>query len=272
MKKKIKYVFHIGDIHIRNISRHAEYLEVFEKLFIELKTIIGENDPEEYRIIIAGDLLHQKIQISNEQLIFTCELLNNLAKICQVVLIAGNHDLLENNKDRVDSITPIVRLLKNDNINYLKESKCYQDSNIVWCVYSIFEENKRPNIENGREVFGEDKTYIGLYHAPLNGAKTELGYQFEHSDNVEIFEGLDLVMCCDIHLRQKIPFKIPVVYCGSTIQQNFGEKLKGHGFLLWDIEKRIFKGIDIPNDNVMLQFKINGVNDVETNSEILTNE
>lgn len=272
MKKEIKYVFHIADIHIRNISRHAEYLEVFSKLIVEINNFIGKNDPEEYRIVIAGDLLHQKIQISNEQLIFTCELLNDLAKICQVVIIAGNHDLLENNKDRVDSITPIVRLLKNDKVNYLKESKCYQDLNIIWCVYSIFEENKRPNIEQGREVFGEDKTYIGLYHAPLNGAKTDIGYEFEHSDNVEIFKGLDFVMCGDIHLRQEIPFEVPVVYCGSTIQQNFGERLKGHGFVIWDVAARTYKGVDIPNDNVMLQFKIKSINDVDNNVEILTNE
>jgi DNA repair exonuclease SbcCD nuclease subunit len=32
-----------------------------------------------------------------------------LEEIAPVVLIAGNHDLLENNKDRMDSLTPMVQ-------------------------------------------------------------------------------------------------------------------------------------------------------------------
>jgi hypothetical protein len=58
--------------------------------------------------------------------------------ITVVVLIAGNHDLLENNKDRMDSLTPMVQFFTDKEINYFKESKCYLDNNIVWCVYSIF--------------------------------------------------------------------------------------------------------------------------------------
>jgi predicted MPP superfamily phosphohydrolase len=73
--------------------------------------------------------------------------LRKLEEIAPVVLIAGNHDLLENNKDRMDSLTPMVQFLPDKEINYFKESKCYLDNNIVWCVYSIFEENAKPDIE-----------------------------------------------------------------------------------------------------------------------------
>lgn len=267
----IKYVFHLADVHIRTFSRHQEYSDVFSKLIEKMKQIVGTNNRDEYRIVIVGDLVHQKIQISNEQLIFLHNFLTELSQICDVIIIAGNHDLLENNRDRLDSITPIVKLLNNPKIHYLKESKCYEDNNVVWCVYSIFEENKRPNIELGKTTFG-DKKYIGLYHAPLSGAKTEKGYEFEFSDNVEIFDGLDLVMCGDIHLRQTIQAKMPVVYCGSTVQQNFGERVKGHGFLLWDLSTNLFTEYDIDNDNIMLQFKISGLKDIENNNEILVNE
>ena len=56
----------------------------------------------------------------------------------------------------------MVQFLPDANINYFKESLCYLDDNIVWCVYSIFEENERPNIEAARLEFGDDKKYIGL--------------------------------------------------------------------------------------------------------------
>ena len=58
--------------------------------------------------------------------------------------------ILENNKDRLDSITPMVQLLSDLDIRYYKESKCILDNNIVWCVYSIFEENGRPDIESAK--------------------------------------------------------------------------------------------------------------------------
>jgi 3',5'-cyclic AMP phosphodiesterase CpdA len=34
-----------------------------------------------------------------------------LEEIAPLIVIAGNHDLLENNKDRLDSITPVVQFL-----------------------------------------------------------------------------------------------------------------------------------------------------------------
>ena len=246
--KKIKYIIHLADLHIRTFNRHKEYTEIFTLVLEKIKNIIGDNDPEEYRIVIVGDIVHQKIQISNEQLILTRWLFNELANICKVIIIGGNHDLLANNKDRMDSITPVVKFLNHPNIQYFTESKCYEDSNIIWSVYSVFEDNKRPDIDQAKKTYGAiDFKYLGLYHAPLTGAKTDTGYEFEHSDNVEIFEGLDGVLCGDVHLRQTIKSNIPIVFPGSVIQQNFGEKIKGHGFVLWNVENLTYSGFDIPN-------------------------
>jgi hypothetical protein len=158
----VKAVIHLADIHIRTFRLHDEYKDVFKTLIKDIKVLVEGYDRDEIRVVIAGDLVHQKIIISNEQLILGTWLLRSLEQIAPVVIIAGNHDLLENNKDRMDSITPMVQFLPDENINYFKESKCYLDDNIVWCVYSIFENNERPDIESARAEFGPDKTYIGL--------------------------------------------------------------------------------------------------------------
>jgi hypothetical protein len=71
----------------------------------------------------------------------------------------------------------------------------------VWCNYSIFEGNERPDIEEGRAKHGDDKTYIGLYHAPLVGASTDIGYEFNEGNSLEIFDGCDMVLLGDIHKR-----------------------------------------------------------------------
>ena len=203
----VKKIIHLADIHLRTFRMHEEYMSVFKNLMSDLTDLLSEYKKEEIRIVIAGDLVHQKIVISNEQLMLGTWFLRKLEEIAPVIMIAGNHDLLENNKDRIDSISPMVQFLFDKNVNYFKESKCYLDDNIVWCVYSIFEDNSRPDIEAAREQFGNDKTYIGLFHGPLIGSTTDIGYEIEHGYNLDIFEGCDMVMCGDIHKRGVLNFK-----------------------------------------------------------------
>lgn len=268
----VKKIIHLADIHIRTFRMHDEYKDVFKTLIKDIKNNIEGYQSDEVRILIAGDLVHQKIVISNEQLILGTWFLRSLEKIAPVILIAGNHDLLENNKDRMDSITPMVQFLPDQNINFFKESKCYLDDNIVWCVYSIFEENKRPNIEGARLEFGEDKTYIGLFHAPLINAKTDIGYEIDHGAELDIFEGCDMVMLGDIHKRQFFNHKgIQIAYPSSLIQQNFGENVTKHGFLIWDVETKTFTEHDVENKYPFYQFKIKSLEDLETGTEKITN-
>lgn len=137
----VKTIIHLADIHIRTFRLHDEYKATFKTFISEVEKLVDGYPKEEVRIVLAGDLVHQKIIISNEQLMLGTWFLRKLEEIAPVIIIAGNHDLLENNKDRLDSISPMVQFLPNANINFFKESKCYLDDNIVWCVYSIFEEN-----------------------------------------------------------------------------------------------------------------------------------
>ena len=268
----IKKIVHLADIHLRTFRMHEEYMSVFKNLMSDLTDLLSEYKKEEIRIVIAGDLVHQKIVISNEQLMLGTWFLRNLEEIAPVIMIAGNHDLLENNKDRIDSISPMVQFLFDKNLNYFKESKCYLDDNIVWCVYSIFEDNSRPDIEAAREQFGNDKTYIGLYHAPIINAKTDIGYEIDHGGELEIFEGCDIAMLGDIHKRQSFNYNgIPIVYSSSLIQQNFGENVSKHGFLLWDVESKTFTEHDVENKFPFYQFKIKSLEDLDNGTEVLTN-
>jgi len=270
--KKIKYVVHAADIHIRTFRLHDEYREIFNNFFNDIKKLIEGYDREEVRIVVAGDIVHQKIVISNEQLMLGTWFLSKLEEIAPLIIIAGNHDLLENNKDRMDSISPMVQFLGNKNINYLKESKCYLDNNIVWCCYSIFEGNVRPDIESAKLEFGEDKTYIGLYHAPVLNAKTDIGYEVDHGGDLDLFIGCDLVMLGDIHKRQIFNHKgIIISYPSSLIQQNFGENITKHGFLFWDIENKTYTEHDVENNYPYYQFKIKSLDDLDNGTEKLTN-
>ena len=73
--------------------------------------------------------------------------------------------------------------------------------------------------------------------------------------------------------KRKIKIKkiIPVSYVGSLIQQNFGENITNHGFLMWDIASKTFTEHDVENKYPYYQFKIKSLEDLETGSEKLTN-
>ena len=64
----VKKIIHIADLHIRTIQMHDLYKEQFQKLLDELSVKflewVDENiSHNEIRIVIAGDIAHQKINI-----------------------------------------------------------------------------------------------------------------------------------------------------------------------------------------------------------------
>jgi hypothetical protein len=69
----------------------------------------------------------------------------------------------------------------------------------------------------------------------------------------------------------KIKRKIPIVYPSSLIQQNFGESVSKHGYLIWDVESRTYEERDIATRFGFYQFKINSLDDIENDKEKLTN-
>lgn len=269
----IKKIIHCSDLHIRNFKMHDQHKEAFNAFIKHLKDLKLKYEYDECRIVIVGDLFHQKITVSNEQFVLAHTFLKVCAKYFPVIIIAGNHDLLENNKDRLDSITPIIDTLRDSNITYYKDRGCFKDDNVVWCVYSIFESNIPPDITKAKNEFGDDLIYIGLFHGPVLGAKTDLGYKFEHGVNLAYFEGCDIVLLGDIHKRSDFEYNgTKIAFSGSFLQQNYGENLKGHGYLIWDLESKSYSAIDLPSSYGLYKFEINSIDDLENNNEILVNE
>ena len=172
--------------------------------------------------------------------------LKELGEIGRVVIIPGNHDFLENNTQRLDSISPIVELLYDEPIEYYQHSGVYKDENINWIVYSLYEHNQRPEFTKE-----EGKLHVGLFHGPIQGLSTDLGYEFEDAYDRLNFVDLDLLLCGDIHKRQQ--FTLPngghAVMVGSLIQQNFGETVKHHGYGIYDMKNDEYTFHDLQNEN-----------------------
>ncbi len=265
----VKRIIHIADIHIRTIQMHELYKTQFEKLIEELKVqykkwVEEGLSWENIRVVIAGDIAHQKINISNEQLMLTSWFLKQLGEFGKVVIIPGNHDFLENNTQRLDSISPIVDLLYDEPIVYYKDSGVYKDENINWVVYSLYQHNQRPEFTKEEGQF-----HVGLFHGPIQGLSTDLGFEFEDAYDRLNFVDLDLLLCGDIHKRQQ--FTLPngghAIMVGSLIQQNFGETVKHHGYGIYNMENDEYSFHDLQNENPFLHFSINDINDIENGTE-----
>ena len=267
-----------ADIHIRNLRRQKEYQEQLKKFIEECQKICNESKNEgEVRIVIAGDLLQNKLDISGEGYTIASWFLKKLDKIAKTYVIAGNHDMNMNNVERMDPISAIFKMCQFDQTYYLDkeldyESGCLHDDNVVWCLYSSFDKLSRPNIED-MKVHYPDCTYIALYHGEVKNAKTDTGYVHENGAEASLFEGVDFGILGHIHKRQCLTYNgIPLVYCGSLIQKDHGENLSSHGYVLWDVKEQDYKCIDIPNENHgYYTFKINGIEDIENDKEEIIN-
>jgi len=240
---RLKRIYHIADIHIRNVKRHKEFRQVFEKMFEEIR----KRGTEDSLIYLAGDIAHAKLEMSPELLKEISWLLTECTKHCETILIAGNHDCNMNNSDRLDVLTPIVEALKLPNLHYLRDTQVYAIGDVDFAVFSIFD--NKDNWPKADTLFGNKK--IALFHGPVDHSQTDIGYVVSSRHfTTDMFDGYDLALLGDIHKRQELisPKGCKCVYAGSLVQQNFGETLDKHGFLVWDLETLTYEEVDIKND------------------------
>jgi len=240
--KKLRKIVHTADIHIRLFKRHEEYREAFNTFYDQLR----QTDLTDGVIVVAGDILHAKTDMSPEMVELASEFLRNLADIAPTLVIAGNHDLNLSNMNRLDSLTPIIKNLNHPNLHYLKHSDVYQVADVDFAVCSILDDREQwPSVEECRK----NAKKIALYHGPVHGAQTDIKYVItnRHVD-VTTFEGYDIVLLGDIHKYQILQESNPIiVYSSSLIQQNHGETVRNHGWCLWNVEDCTHTFHELPN-------------------------
>ncbi len=240
---KLKKIYHIADVHIRNVKRHNEYRQVFEKMFEEIR----KRGTEDSIIYLAGDIAHAKLELSPELVREISWLFTECSKHCETILITGNHDCNMNNSDRLDVLTPIVEALNLPNFTYLRDTQVHTINDVDFAVFSIFDD--KANWPKADTLKG--KTKIALFHGPVDNSQTDIGYVVSSRHfTTDMFDGYDLALLGDIHKRQEMisPKGCKVVYAGSLVQQNFGETLDKHGFLVWDMDTLTYEAVDIHND------------------------
>jgi DNA repair exonuclease SbcCD nuclease subunit len=274
----IKRIYQIADVHVPTYQKLDIYAEQLDKLVNSIKEDVSNNNlsNDEIRIVICGDLVHSKNIVTNELSVFVSTFIRQLSSICKVLCIAGNHDLIESNSSRTDTLTAIFQTAEFPNAVFLDMAFDYEsgtafDDNITWALYSIYDEMNKPDIEYARKE-QPDNIVIGLYHGSIVGGKLYNGFISDVGNDPTTFNECDYVFAGHIHKRQEMKAgDCEIVYAGSPIQQNFGESITQHGYVVWDIENKTHEYIDIPSDFGYYDFSITSIEDIKENKEVLIN-
>lgn len=257
--KSFSCAIHIADIHIRLQKRHDEYQQVFGNFYSLI-----DKSPSDTFVCVVGDLLHSKTDLQPECIQLASNFLKNVADKRPTILVAGNHDALLTNKDRLDSLSPIVNALNHPNISYLKDSGLYILGDVLFNNMSVFDDyDKYMKAKDIPTIYrNQTRHLISLYHGTIDQASTDVGHIMNNKQiTAETFRGHDISMCGDIHRMQSVYIEketLPVIhYAGSLCQQDHGESLENHGCSLWNLKERKYVHIDIPNDYGFFTIHIN---------------
>lgn len=275
----IEKIIHVADIHIPNSEEKRPYREMLKNMLGAILDEIGDIPSENVRIVIVGDVFDQKIKATNEAKSMFHEMLNYLNEIAKTYIVAGNHDMLENNTDRMDSLNPTFEIVgAYDNITYIDKELDFKsgfivDDNVVFALYSMHDSFARPgDFELMKESVGDEKKIIGLYHGDTCGSVTDSGRTSETGIDFSYFEGCDCVMAGHIHKFQEVKQNgIPLVYSGSVFQKDAGENTSVHGFVSWDIETMSYKHCEVNNDYRIFKFEMSDYEDVNNDIEKIVN-
>ncbi len=264
----IDKIFHVSDVHIRTLKRHREYRQVFENMFLT----IAQEATDRSICVVTGDIVHSKLDMSPELINMLTEFFNGFT--LPTIVILGNHDMNLNNTHRVDALSPVLNVIQNKNIHFIKENGVFEAGSVLFNHMAV-------DVPPAKYVKGTDidteHFKIALHHGAVHSARTDVGYEISNEHvTVDLFDGHDLCLLGDIHKPNQIlqeyhvenGVKKPLtVYPGSLIQQNHGEAL-GHGILVWDLPDRSSQFIDIPNDYGYITFELDGTSIVKAPSYV----
>lgn len=257
----MKKLFHISDIHIRNgdkrASRYQEYSTVFDNLFISLKDNIAKYrlNKNDYLIIITGDIFHNKNVIGNFGLELYNKFIKGLTDIGTTIIFHGNHDRNQNEIDQPSLISSTIEI---ENLRILKSTQSFVINDIGYSYMNIDDTldktstvGRVKNLPEFPDISSNVSKKVALFHGTFGNVKLYNGTQVLNSTNPYPFEWIshfDFALLGDIHLRQKGMYgNLLWGYAGSLVQQNYGEDIINHGYMIWDMETNSIENVNVYN-------------------------
>jgi DNA repair exonuclease SbcCD ATPase subunit/DNA repair exonuclease SbcCD nuclease subunit len=254
--KHITHIIHIADLHVRcgnnESARVEEYEAVFNRFLSDISDLPCVVNGTAV-CVIAGDVFETKTRAETAGGIMLFSFINNLQKLIPIVIICGNHDFKQSEPDIPDSVDMITTPYKSATevrVKYLKNTGRYIWGNIGFGLCSVKDTLRVHNtagvVENlpafpSPDDFLEEVKYkVALFHGTISQSALPTGRSADtvaYGYPLDWFAGYDAVMLGDNHQQQLHTSATGMHwgYPGSLVQQNFGEPLYGHGYILWDV-------------------------------------
>lgn len=193
--EQIDKIYHISDVHIRTLKRHREYRSVFENMF----DYIARTSTGNSIAVVTGDIVHSKLDMSPELIDMLVNFFNGFT--IPTVVILGNHDMNLNNMHRTDAVSPVINVIQNPNIIFIRDNGLFEIGGVVFNHMAV---DVPPSEYIAAKDF-EASYKIALHHGAVNTAKTDIGYQISNEHvGIELFDGHDITLLGDIHKTNQV--------------------------------------------------------------------
>lgn len=250
------HIIHLGDIHIRcgkeEHSRFNEYTGVFKELERHLKGLPCIQNGTAM-VMVCGDIFHHKYKLEAYSILLWNTFIQMLTNMAPVGVICGNHDYRQEDPDTPDLIDVMFQSIANRQsvhpCHYLKETGTYVFENIEFGLVSIKDTLNAFNTQGIVESLPPfpkpshpDCVSVALFHGTITQSALPNGQVMSAGKGypLEWFKGYELLLLGDNHKQQvhQSPWGLRWGYPGSLVQQDIGEPVYGHGFLLWDLNEK----------------------------------
>jgi DNA repair exonuclease SbcCD ATPase subunit/DNA repair exonuclease SbcCD nuclease subunit len=274
----LSHIFHLSDLHIRNgdntYSRYKEYKDVFKETITSIKNNIEVLNLsfDNFIIVITGDIFHNKNVIGNYGLIIYRKLIQALSSIGRTYIISGNHDYDQSDVNKPSLVYSSTFAIPNVFVLNNTTSFTIDDVGISFVsidkTLDIYRNSGRIQDLPPFPTINKDVKYkLALFHGSFASAKLYNGKSIEETFNpypLEWVSDFDYVLLGDIHKRQVFIYKNKTIcgYAGSLIQQNFGEDIINHGYLIWDLYNKDIKKVNVYNDKGFINIKEDDNNEI----------
>lgn len=209
-------IAHLADIQVRYGKRHEEFKTVFRRTCEDLRA----QSPD--RIVVAGDIFHDKVKLSPSSIELVSKFLFELSDIAPTDVILGNHDLNLKQLDQGDALTPIFEIARilgredkaivvtddnKDTIDFNGNAIYYYPNSGFFSISPKLEYGVFSCKDNKLITLGDkdpNRSYVALWHGTLYGSKMDNGYDAIGDDLVALktFKGFDAIIMGDIHEHQ----------------------------------------------------------------------
>jgi len=230
-----------ADLHVHNYTQFARIIDGLNSRLLDCVRVLDEI--EEYIVsnddieafLFLGDLFNSRTKVSIEVYHLVYERLKKIKETgVEIHILVGNHDqfLKKGEYHSVKPFSEIAHVID-------KPEKFFLDK--LTPVYALpYIDNPDERRKAMLELIGKKQKKQGILiaHTGVAGAEVSSLSHYVLKDEIELKdlfpELFDLVLLGHYHKSQKL--RENVLYVGSPLQLNFGERNDNKGF--WDIELR----------------------------------